>query len=150
MCFGGGGASTDDPRSEASTKKAVLRYQQFQRIKASGGDEGWTDSSVPNTDGNGFYKPAGWDQKTADQKQQWLSYWDNAYKTNNAGPDGFDFQKGTYKDAAPLQSDLTDDLLAKTRTNFALRLQAGKNRSSSFSGTQTGGLDLSKPILGGY
>jgi hypothetical protein len=50
----------------------------------------------------------------------------------------------------PAATDLTDELLQKTRTNFALRLMAGRNQRSSFGGTQLGGLDLSKNRLGSY
>lgn len=57
---------------------------------------------------------------------------------------------GRSANAPPQQADLTDQLLQKTRTNFALRLQAGNNQQSSFGGSQSGGLVLGGSKAGGY
>ena len=51
----------------------------------------------------------------------------------------------------PKATDYTDDVLKKARTQMALRLQVGKNRSSSFTTPKgLGGFDVSRPVLGGY
>jgi hypothetical protein len=58
-------------------------------------------------------------------------------------------QTNTLLGAPPDAPDLTDQLLQKTRTNFAMRLMTGKNQNSMFGNTQTGGLNLGGNVLGG-
>lgn len=137
MCFGGG-ADTSNPitQDQLSSTRAA-----FGRVHASGE---W-DPALGN-------KPDGWDTMTAEQKRKGLEtmqgYSEGGYKAG-LGPEYVD-PTGKKPGAAPDAPDLTDQLLQKTRTNFALRLQAGNNQRSSFSVGQLGGSPLSKPVLGGY
>lgn len=51
----------------------------------------------------------------------------------------------------PAAPDATDALLRKARASAFLRLQTGKNRSSSLSTQGTlGAFDVNAPVLGGY
>lgn len=102
-------------------------------------------------------KPAGWDTMSAEERSTAVGSAQTArpYLTgyiggtgDGKGDDGGLAAVNPYTGQAvngpPQAADLTDQLLQKTRTNFALRLQTGANRAGSFGGAQTGGL-----VLGG-
>lgn len=145
MCFGG---PAPDKDQQATTE--LSRYQAFNNAINSGN---W-DTSLLGT------KPQGWDSlTTSEQRSSAKLYGDRtvsmvrdqqqATDKGILGADYLDPTTGMKAGGPPKAPDLTDALLQKTRTNFALRLQAGKNQSSSFSGAQLGGLDLGGDILGG-
>lgn len=50
----------------------------------------------------------------------------------------------------PTPPDLTDSALNDARLSMALRLQATRGRSSTFTNGNLGRFDVSKPALGGY
>lgn len=104
-------------------------------------------------------KPQGWDAMSADDKKAYLSSSAGQQQRSvqlgtdpyngPGGGQGYDPYSGMTAGGPPQAADLTDQLLQKTRTNFALRLQAGNNQQSSY-GAQTGGLVLGGNKAGGY
>lgn len=107
-------------------------YDFRDRIKKSG---------LPSASGS-------WDNLS---DEQWGQMGEGAIANQNKDPFGMPTAPGAPKaKAPPVMPDATDAALQKARTSFAMRLQVGKNRKSSFSSGQLGGFDVTKPVLGGY
>src|ERR1700686_2424217 len=103
---------------------------QLSQIQHEYWQGGHVTSAFGQTYGKNF---GGWDSMSQEQKDQtFLKLYNSAYVQKATG---INLATGQATNAPPRQPDITDELLQKTRTSFAQRLQVGNNRASSFGGT---------------
>lgn len=143
--MGSGGNDTSLTRANAADQLKAYRTAK-QKWEATGE---WDEKVLGK-------KPQGYDSMSREDQRRYVENWQGSDQLNREkifasqlGDDYVDPTTGRSKNSAPLQKDLTDDLLTKTRTNTWNRLQMGKSMKNSFSGG-LGGVDLEKPVLGGY
>ena len=146
MC--GGNVGPENAGSVEDRQNALRKY----RRDAAAGKVGNFDWAHLDEATRKSYEAKGYDEAryNAEAQKNLLGNYEGAAKAQ-LGQDYIDPKTGRALNAAPLQPDATDEALKKARTQMALRLQVGKNRSSSFTTPKgLGGFDVSRPVLGGY
>lgn len=150
MCFGGAPVTKDDYAAQLSA------WRKARDTAKNGG--AWDEKQLKA-------KPAdfdSWDQQRKDDfwkyggdGEGYKLFGDKNYMEGNfeaqLGDEYTDPVTGISKAGGKPAPDITDDLVKKARTSMALRLQTTRGTKSTFSSKSSmGGLDLGKPVLGGY